>query len=105
MALRDSSQKVTFIYTDLYKVYKKAKDASPITSESARVFRADEAEALNAENYQPPRLATVTIENGNTMVPRSSAFEDLRANINKLNDLHSKLRFMLKELEDLVSKK
>ena len=110
MANRDKSQKAAFVYTNIYEIYKKAQAAevAPLTSDS-RVIRADQIADLNISKFNPPKLArpeSALQQAQNAALPAgANPFDDLKANINRLRDLHSRLRFMLKELEDLVEKK
>lgn len=103
MANRDSSQKIGFAYTNIYSLYKKAKQASPEMPTNARVFRVDELANVKITKFEPRVLSK------DTPVARevkgTNPFDDLKSNLNRLTELHSKLRFMLNELEDLVKKK
>ena len=118
MANRDKSQNVGFVYTNIYQIYKKAQNAGPaaqaataakITSDQ-RVWRAEDLADIKVTKFEPrtlaaarPVLAPADL-NARSHV-NGNPFDDLKANLGKLQDLHSKLRFMLKELEDLVGDK
>ena len=109
MAIRDKSQSVGFVYTNIYEIYKKAKAASNI-SPNSRVLRAEDLGDIKITKFQPRTLSRPAAEpapvGAAPKLPASgNPFEDLKSNLNRLQDLHSRLRFMLKELEDLVKKK
>lgn len=111
MAVRDKSQNVGFVYTNIYSIYKKAKAAEgAVTGTESKVIRADELTELKITKFQPKTLGQPILEKQKpaaqaTAAPRQNPFDDLKANLNRLQDLHSRLRFMLHELEDLVNKK
>lgn len=112
MAIRDNSQKVGFVYTNIYQLYKKAKQAEPQAPSNARVFRADEIEGIKVTKFEPRVFSKPAVNPETTQsapaareVKGTNPFDDLKANLDRLTDLHSKLRFMLNELDDLVKKK
>jgi hypothetical protein len=137
-ATRDKSQKTTFVYSNLYQLYRKGKVAAgeasvsvesrssyfEIPSESNVLKVGDlkaeaRANALKVDPFSPPeligkrldvraaesRLQVVSPERiplGKPVSPASdSAVFSLKQNLIALQDLHSRLRFMLKELEEL----
>ncbi len=141
-ATRDKSQKIAFVYSNLYDVYKKGKNAAceasvdaslsagldapvdsgaPVALRRARAHvikagdRAAEA-AVSVETPAPARKVTAynPIELIGKRLPRpdclppsatspaNPAIQDLKTNLKTLTDLHSRLRFMLQELEELV---
>jgi hypothetical protein len=147
-ATRDQSQKVSFVYSNLYQIYQKGK-AEAIAAEvpnSGAVIKAAEVSSLSggqlpAESPKPfavnPRshiLKTKDLRDpSNSMVSSvkvaeynptafigkrvarpgvippvaqqpTAAINSLKENLKSLNDLHSRLRFMLQELEELVKK-
>ncbi|MEW6055975.1 MAG: hypothetical protein AB1540_05110 [Bdellovibrionota bacterium] len=110
MANRDRSQNVGFVYTNIYELYKKSKEeAAPLTSNS-RVLRAEELGNIKITKFQPRSLSqnqsAAPVSDSNSEQPKgANPFDDLKSNLNRLQDLHAKLRFMLKELEDLVNSK
>jgi hypothetical protein len=136
-ASRDSSQKFKFVYSNLYQIYRKGKEAAQeaATAEpvakgltTGKILKADDLRtegplaAVRVNPYTPaellgPRLAQrapVETVLGALAAPaarpslttasraQSDAIDGLRKNLQNLNELHSRLRFMLKELEDLV---
>lgn len=134
-ATRDKSQKVAFVYSNLYQLYRKGKEAaqgaevggaqaeaqvSPEQKSSGKVLKADDlhqnsfaqlkADAVRVHAYQPVELLGKRIPKPEAIkgaapaaVPsQAQALDSLKQNLQALNDLHARLRFMLKELEDLV---
>lgn len=121
MAIRDKSQKVGFVYTNIYQIYKKAKAAPDMAELKAaaslgvnmksdsRIIRAEDLGNFKITKFEPraltePQVAEKVLE-ANDAKHGANPFDDLKSNLNRLQDLHSRLRFMLKELEDLVKKK
>jgi hypothetical protein len=170
-ATRDQSQKATFVYSNLYQLYRKGKDAAtgpesavagsppaavetpdefvrpfgaiPKGVSTGQVLKAQDLSAASdpvadirseagapapvieevpmsapeVRPYTPIELlgkrvtkpASLTLATS-VVAPSSSpmnaqsnaAIESLKENLKNLNDLHSRLRFMLRELEDLV---
>lgn len=151
-ATRDKTQKITFVYSNLYSIYRKgverARDGAvqesaatspsraaevltelalgspaPKVFESGLVIKArDLKETAAAPSPAPaaqPRVTPYTPAEligkrvsrpaalGNPVAPKaapagSGAVESLKANLQSLNDLQARLRFMLKELEELI---
>lgn len=124
-ATRDKSQKTTFVYSNLYQLYRRGKDAAQksdvgtpssfidLTQTEARkpeshVLKArdlrDDA-TVKIQTYQAPELIGKRVQNPllkATAVAQDTAIQSLKDNLKNLNDLHSRLRFMLQELEELV---
>ena len=126
-ATRDKSQKTTFVYSNLYQIYRKGKDAanaSPglTTSQvikaadaSATVVRRETApDATVVRPYNPAELMAKRMARPAVLPQKESKaspavstpavhpLESLKQNMKDLNDLQARLRFMLQELEDLV---
>ncbi len=120
-ASRDSTQKVTFLYTNLHEVYKKAKNADLSAIEAAapvakaelahaglelgRVIKTDDLHApafSQVRRHMTPELKTVERPAYLATSRENSTLSGLKDNLKQLNDLHSRLRFMLQEIEDLV---
>ncbi len=118
-ATRDKSQPNKYVHSNLYRIHANRKETravvlktrSPGAPEDHREktrsqieIRAYEPAELKAPpavkpKVQPAKRARAVIE-----PPRENAVvESLKSNMNRLNDLHSRLNFMLKELEDLIS--
>lgn len=147
-ASRDKSQKIGFVFSNLYHLYKKGKEAASaaeVPSEAAslmdvhaegplkispqaglviktgdlkqqaaaQTYNAAEFLALRvgvaeaAKRQHRPATTAVSPAAGKRVprppvLPASHAVISLRENLKALNDLHSRLRFMLQELEELV---
>jgi hypothetical protein len=152
-ANRDNTTKVTFIYSNLYGIYRKGKEeaqkaevpaapaqAPAVTpglttakvikplaihrsgvvtqaqpSAAPKVVTVPEAAAPKISEYKPAELLGKRIETNRERIivdkpeylkeartAQTEALGSLKENLKTLNDLHSRLQFMLKELEDLV---
>jgi hypothetical protein len=130
-ATRDPSQKHTFVYSNLYHLYQKGKVAAqaavvPAAKSEAsvpeltrtglatgKIIKADEM-AVNAvgpiglrvARHEPPRLLGKRIEANRPAKAdpvRRQAIDGLRDNLRQLQGLHERLRFMLKEIEELTN--
>lgn len=109
-ATRDKTQKFTFVYSNLYQVYKKEKEAAENETRglvTARVLKAENLKAspLKVEPFRPAEILSKRLN----VVPKpevlnqnqNHALNSLKDNLKNLNSLHSRLKVMLKELEDL----
>lgn len=138
-ATRDTSQKVAFVYSNLYEIYRKGKAAAleaevpapeaqgapvvtPKKASSSILktddLRKDESHVPQVSAYNPmeligkrfarPRSVATATQKPKVASPAAvlsasnPAISGLKQNLQALNDLHSRLRFMLEELEDLV---
>jgi hypothetical protein len=138
-ATRDSSQKIAFVYSNLYSLYQKGKTAAqeaelpvdqaqaPVSAEavairkplaqSSHVIKADdlnkpEKSSVKLSSYSPTEFIGKRVARPASIPPKAAAphaphapkeaITSLKDNLKALNDLHSRLRFMLQELEDLV---
>jgi hypothetical protein len=137
-ATRDKDQKIGFVYSNLYHLYKKGVEAAkaapevpqgagfaaPASAPAARltdapvgltrgkVLKSGHAETI--ESFRPAELLGKRVELAQKrpvyapkpqvlrQTPAAPAIQGLKQNLEKLNDLHARLRFMLQELEDLV---
>lgn len=124
-ANRDRNQRVAFVYSNFYQIYQKGKQAAteapsiPSTGMTSAVIKAGDRREV--ETFQPlsllvpkqtrgpavleevkPTAAALSspLESADKM--QIDALKSLKDNMKSLNDLHSRLRFMLKELEELV---
>ncbi|MBS1961418.1 MAG: hypothetical protein JST04_04325 [Bdellovibrionales bacterium] len=129
-ATRDPSQKHTFVYSNLYQLYQKGKVAAQNavvdvkeareTAErdqtrtglaTGKIIKAEEMATaapvgLRVARHEPPRLLGKRIEaNRPAKVDpaRRQAIDGLRDNLRQLQGLHERLRFMLKEIEELTN--
>jgi hypothetical protein len=112
-ATRDKSQKITFVFTNFHKLYKKGKDAAhgaqvpPPFNPSAHVLKAGDAYTTNlsaplaVREHRPAELIGKRLAKPPVLQP-TTAIVTLRENLKSLTELHSRLKFMLEELEDLV---
>ncbi len=123
-ASSDKTQKPAFVYSNLYHLYRKDQHvqasapeaiAIPRTSTpgvtSGKVLKADDASAaaVSIESYRPTEFLGKRLDKPMTLpkpdvllASQNDAIKGLKQNLQSLNDLHSRLRVMLKELEDLV---
>ncbi len=127
-ATRDKTQKITFVYSNLYEIYRKGverarnSDSAPqatVTHSGAVtsvVIKAGQSPGLRTSAaapvvnpYTPAELIGKRVAKPAVIqapqVARElpvSPVEELKANLKTLNDLQSRLRVMLRELEELV---
>ena len=133
-ATQDKSQKIAFVYSNLYHLYKKGKEAAKAATSvgkpgSGAVLKAEDLKAasfgvpsstpkvgafvpvslLNSRRPAVEPMATPVVPplvQTSTHAPISAApneaIRELKNNLKSLNELHSKLRFMLQELEEIV---
>jgi hypothetical protein len=117
-ATRDKSQKITFAFTNFYQLYKKGKEAAQTAQPSAPL----EVPQMPSPPSFDPRRHVLKVELGSPLavhahrpaefigkrvakppvLQQSTAIVTLRENLKSLTDLHSRLKFMLEELEELV---
>lgn len=144
-ATRDRSQRVTFVYSNLYKIYRAGVDAAkkaeipentgksearseglrpglrtqPEGRESEVLSRLNRSHVLKSgqlkygvkvREHQPTEFIAKRVTESRRAAPAAQAaaparseapIESLKRNLEQLQDLHSRLRFMLRELEDL----
>ena len=100
-ANRDKSQKFSFVYTNFYDAYKKAKGSELPNECTSQVIKAKDLNASpsspRVQRYEPIRF----LKNHSKNAP-DAAVEGLKKNLSELERLHSRLQFMLLELEELV---
>src|SRR4051812_9664407 len=110
-AYLDKSQGITFVYSNIYQLYKKAKDAkldSPFVAESPRVLKEAKVEEYTPRTLESERPFPVPMgvkeaeEKAKLLAMRPVA--NLQKNLSELTDAHEKLRFLLQELEALTKK-
>lgn len=115
-AYLDKSQGVTFVYSNIHELYKKAKESkidAPFVAERSRVikqgqakveeFQARELSAEGERTFAVPMGVREAEEKAKAQNMRPVA--NLQKNLNELTDAHEKLRFLLQELESLTKKK
>jgi len=105
-ASRDQSQKITFLFPNRDKTSQSTKvnqteNALAINHavEGTRVIKAKTNTAVDFEHDIQTYQAQAFVENH--FPADSSPVESLKNNLDKLNDLHERLKFLLGELEDL----
>jgi hypothetical protein len=113
-ANRDKNQRVTFVYSNLYQIYKSGKEAAqaadplPGLPVSSTVLKTENLKAgVEIRPYEPVELIGKRIQKKEipALAPAKApdaTVQGLKDNLKALNDLHQRLRFMLQELEDLV---
>lgn len=116
-AYLDKSQGITFVYSNIFEIFKKAKNAkidSPfVVEKSSRVIKKEDAKV---EEYQPRTLETKDGERAYAVpmgvreaeekakMIHARPIANLQKNLSELTDAHDKLRFLLQELEALTKK-
>lgn len=136
-ATHDSSQKVTFVYTNLYQLFKKEQEelkdlktlqepaapeaqAAPVPPVASTPLGLTRGVILKSEDIREKKIqvsAYTPVElMGKRTIPKpavlskpqleqNQAVQSLRKNLGNLQDLHSRLKFMLTELDELVKTK
>lgn len=118
-ATRDKSQKTTFVYSNLYRLYQDGREAAREAEvpASGRVLKVHDihAEPLAVKPFKPAEFLEKRVTRPTALPPHavplrpvessSQALESLKGNLKKLNELHQRLRFVLQELEDLSKEK
>jgi hypothetical protein len=109
-ATRDSSQKIHFIPTNFYRLYRQgleaAKHADLRGIESGRIIKAAQAEARGVQEIQEPRKLR-----SSTFSPfaQSSAVEqvvrELQGNLEELRAIQGRLRFYSREISEFTRKR
>lgn len=116
-ASQDKSQKITFVYLDLYKLQKKMKEKEPEALKqelgsptfslpgktSGQVLKAAQVSQNGVpDRVQPYVPASLIGKRVVPAAPRNEVVESLKENLKSLNQLHARLKFMLEELEELI---
>jgi len=115
-AYLDKSQGVTFVYSNIHELYKKAKESkidAPFVAERSRVIKQGQAkvDAFQARELAPEGERTFAVPMGVREAEEKAKRQNMRPvaslqkNLNELTDAHEKLRFLLQELESLTKKK
>ncbi|MGE4233124.1 MAG: hypothetical protein AB7F43_07330 [Bacteriovoracia bacterium] len=96
MANRDKNENIGFLYTNIHQLYKEIQKTQNNESlSSKKVFKAED---IANSNLKVTKFKPQAFE-------QNRALDSLKENVNKLQDLHSRLRFMLRELDTLVKRK
>lgn len=114
-AYLDKSQGITFVYSNIFELYKKAKDSkidAPFATPS-RVIKAKDVKS--AELFQPkeivppagerPFAVPMGVKEAEEKARKARPVANLQKNLSELTDAHEKLRFLLQELDSLTKKK
>ncbi len=127
-AYLDKSQGITFVYSNIFDLYKKAKESrldAPFAVESlrgpaasgepamGRVIKAADMAKEATKPFQPAELKNAErtfpvpmgVREAEEKARRLKSVQGLQKNLNDLSSAHEKLRFLLQELETLTKKK
>jgi hypothetical protein len=108
----DRSQGFTFVYSNIHKLYSKAKASqAALAVKSDRVLKNNDADVrefkprtLQGERTFPLPMGVREAEEKALQAKMKSA-QNLKKNIEGLSEAHEKLRFLLDELDTLTKKK
>ena len=110
-AYLDKSQGITFVYSNIYQLYKKAQSSKGpvatsrvIKSADADVSSFEPKEFENAERTFPVPMGVREAEE-KAKALGARPLSNLKKNLSELTDAHEKLRFLLLEIETLTKKK
>lgn len=116
-AYLDKSQGVTFVFSNIHQMYKRAKEAkidAPFVAErvSARVLKKEEAKV---EEFKPAELKTtertfavpmgVKEAEEKAMRANMRPIANLQKNLSELTEAHERLKFLIQEIDSLTKKK
>jgi hypothetical protein len=109
----DKNQGFTFVYSNIYDLYQKAKNAKidgPFVAERPRVlknqkFEAFQAQELNPQGHERTFPVPMGVKEAEEKAKRFRSVNILQKNMEDLSEAHSRLRFLLKELEQSTRKK
>jgi hypothetical protein len=114
-ASQDKSQKFKYLHSNLYQIHGKEdptpkETAASKYASSSRVIKAEDVNSAPVAVQQKQSYVASEVAGKRVLRPgvisgaqsQSLALEGLKQNLKTLNDLHSRLRFMLEELEDLI---
>lgn len=132
-AYLDKSQGITFVYSNIFEIYKRAKEAKidapfvaersakpnaePVAKanrEPARVIKKEEAkvEAFKPEELAPkPSERAFAVPMGVKEAEEKAVRQNMRPiaslqkNLSELTEAHERLRFLLEEIDSLTKKK
>jgi hypothetical protein len=115
-AYLDKSQGITFVYSNIFELYKKAKDSkldAPFVAEkSSRVIKAKDVklDMFQARELTPPAgerpfPVPMGVKEAEEKRKNMRPIANLQKNLSELTDAHEKLRFLLEELDSLTKKK
>lgn len=120
-AYLDKSQGITFVFSNIFEIYKKAKEAkidAPFVAGRApagsRVIKKEEAQV---SEFKPEELklgennrtfaVPMGVKEAEERAMRAGAkpLANLQKNLSELTDAHDRLKFLLQEIDSLTKKK
>ncbi len=121
-AQQDKTQKIAFVYDNLYRIYRKgteqakaapevkaseklALNPQPLTTEPFVIRRESAIVKANQPNVKVEEYRPMEFLKRAPATSSHASIDGLKANLKSLNELHGKLRFLLQELETMVSNK
>jgi hypothetical protein len=116
-AYLDKSQGITFVYSNIFELYKKAKESkidAPFVAERPRVLKegqvkvsAFEARELSLPEGERTFPVPMGVREAEEKAKRQNMrpIATLQKNLSDLQNAHEKLRFLLQELDSLTKKK
>ena len=114
-AYLDKSQGVTFVYSNIYQLYLKAKNSKldepfhverPAMKKEKIIARVDAAQA-EIKEFKPRAFEVpmgVKEAELKALKQGTESIVGIKKNLDGLKDAHAKLRFLLKELEEITKK-
>jgi len=96
-ANQDPNQKVKFLFPHSPKGQTKTSYSHVIKAEDIRTSNLG---SVRVHPYSPAEIIGKKVNKPDQV--QNEALENLKSNLKSLNDLQARLRFMLKELEDLI---
>ena len=114
-ASRDKNQRFTFVYKNLYQIYRQEKEQKKQLTPS-QVRQGVQSQIIKVGDLTSGKVDVKSFEPAAFIQPKKEApaaqpkkrpavdetVNSLRGNLKKLDDLHNRLQFMLQELDDLV---
>ncbi len=102
-ANRDKTQRIAFVYSNLYRIYKEG-DAKTLEVDNNRPGLST---VLNVQKSAlskgaAPEILRELPSDARVETTQNAALAGLKDNLKQLNDLQSRLRFMLRELEEVI---
>lgn len=117
-AYLDKSQGVTFLFSNVHEVYKRAKEAkidSPFVADRAPAARVIKKTEAKVEEFKPAELKTtertfavpmgVKEAEEKAMRQNMRPIANLQKNLSELNEAHERLKFLIQEIDSLTKKK
>lgn len=113
MATRDTSSKIGFSNTNVYVLYKKAKQeesnqqAAAAAYQSGKIIRPEDSSPHKIEKFEPAQIASAPAmhHDEHALFSQLESIDHLKKNMERLQELHSRIRIMLNDLEAVVATK